>query len=90
MRKSLLFSVLFLLVSILTYAQKDTYWSANMARPGTIKANHAVSRQSFPKEFKLFTLNLQPLKAALFSIVGDHPASRSTVISLPNVAGNVE
>lgn len=73
----------------LTASAQQTYWS--LESKGSVGAtDKAVARQSFPKEFKVFGLNLAPLKQELFAITGDNAAKRSTVISLPNADGNLE
>ena len=83
-------SVLTLLsVMITTVALSQDYWSSNNGNRSEIVTDKAVARLSYPKEFKLFNLNAAPLRQALFSIV-DKQAMRSTVITLPNAAGNLE
>lgn len=49
-----------------------------------------TARASFPKDFKVFDLNVDALRQDLFQIVGANPARRSTIISLPNAAGQIE
>ena len=73
------------------YAAKtqDNYWSSNSGT-GRINTDKAAARLSFPKEFKLFNLNIEPLKQQLFSVVGNREGRHSTVISLPNADGQVE
>lgn len=86
MRRILLFTTL-LLCSTVMFAQND-YWSAN-TDAGRIITDKAVARLSFPKEFKLFNLDIAPLRQQLFAVAGN--ASRhSTIISLPNTAGGME
>ena len=65
-------------------------WSANTQNIDAIPKDKAVARLSFPTKFKLFNLNVQPLRQQLFSIVGNNAGGRSTVIFLPNAAGNYE
>jgi hypothetical protein len=65
-------------------------WSVNNQSPGTIPTDKAVARLSFPKEFKLFNLSIEPLREQLFSIVDSNPFPRSTVIFLPNADGDYE
>ncbi|MBL0181561.1 MAG: T9SS type A sorting domain-containing protein [Chitinophagaceae bacterium] len=89
MKKTLLLTVLFASITILGFSQSDRFWSENYGSRGSIVTDKAVSRLSFPKEFKLFNLNTEPLRQALFSIV-DKSAKRSTVISLPNADGALE
>ncbi len=90
MKKTLLLTVLFALISTLGFSQSDNYWSANAESRSSIITDKSVSRLSFPKEFKLFNLNIDPLRQQLFSIVGAHPSAHSTVISLPNADGGIE
>ena len=72
-------------------AGQQNLWSVNYQRPSDIPAGKAVRRQSFPDEFKLFDLNIGPLRQELFSIVGGDAARKgSTVITVPNAAGDVE
>ncbi|MBL0154080.1 MAG: peptidase [Chitinophagaceae bacterium] len=79
-----------LIVSTLSLnVSAQDYWSARTA--GTVTAtDKAVARQSFPTEFKLFALNVDPLRQQLFSIVGDNAARRSAIISIPNADGGFE
>jgi hypothetical protein len=69
------------------FGQQD-YWSSRTAISG-IPTDKAVARQSFPKEFKLFNLNVDPLRQQLFTVT-DNQARHSTIISLPNADGNLE
>lgn len=75
-----------LLCSTVSYAQD--YW-----RPHTdaarITTDKAVARLAFPATFKLFDLNLAPLRNEVFKTVGTTQA-RSTIISLPNADGQIE
>ncbi len=72
----------------LTVSAQD-YWSSQTNRSG-ITTDKAVARQSFPKDFKLYSLNTEPLRQTLLSIVGPQASRRSTVITLPNVSGQLE
>lgn len=85
MRKVLLFATA-LLCSTLSFAQD--YW-----RPHTdaarIITDKAVARLAFPTDFKLFDLNLTPLRNEVFKTVGNASA-HSTIISLPNADGQIE
>lgn len=75
-------------LSQITFAQQR-YWSSRADVNG-IATDKSVARTSYPKEFKLFDLNAEPLRQQLFSIVGDQARSRSTIISLPNADGQLE
>lgn len=75
-----------LLCSTTSFAQD--YWRPHTA--GTrITTDKAVSRLAFPTEFKLFDLNLTPLRNEVFKTVGN-AATHATIISLPNAAGQIE
>jgi hypothetical protein len=85
MRNLLLFATA-LLCSTLSFAQD--YW-----RPHTDNAriitDKAVARLAFPTDFKLFDLNLTPLRNEVFKTVGN-TSGHSTIISLPNADGQIE
>ncbi|MBL7730535.1 MAG: fibronectin type III domain-containing protein [Chitinophagaceae bacterium] len=85
MRKLVLLLLCFTIV--LTATSQD-YWSTH-ADAGRITTDKAVARLSFPKDFKLFDLNITPLRNVLFSVVGN-VARHSTVITLPNADGGLE
>lgn len=89
MKKQLLFTVS-LLFSIFTLtAQNDKFWSPYQKDKSEIETNKGVKRLSFPKEFSLYSLNLNDLKQELFTIV-DNAGKKSVVISLPNAKGEIE
>ncbi len=73
----------------LTASAQQVVWSVNNISPDNLAKDKAVSRQSFPAEFKLFNLNIEPLRQQLFSIV-DGAAQNSAVILLPNADGDFE
>ena len=76
-------------VSTFTVAAQQEVWSANNDSREAIVTDKAVSRESFPTEFKLFNLNIEPLREQLLTIVDRNP-NHSTVISLPNADGTIE
>ncbi len=88
MKKLLLVFVAFLFLSSLV-AQEKNVWilQTDMSR---ITPDKAVARVSFPSIFKLFSLNIDPLRQELFSVTGNRSSSYSTVISLPNADGQIE
>jgi hypothetical protein len=88
MRKLLLQTTALVLLTLSGYAQKEGVWTETKRTSFEITPDKGVIRQSFPKEFKLFDLNIASLKQELFTIVGT--GKRTTVISLPNVQGNYE
>jgi hypothetical protein len=79
----------FLLSISVTSLTQEKYWSS-YSGSRNIPTDKAVARQSFPKEFKLFTLDINSLRQELFAITGNQAARRTTVISLPDVDGNIE
>lgn len=86
--KKLLLSFLAITMLQIVSAQQSKYWNAHSGNQ-SIVTDKAVSRLSFPKNFKLFDLNLQSLKQDLFTVV-DNASSHTVVISLPNVDGQLE
>jgi hypothetical protein len=85
MRRIVLSATLLLCGSVL-FAQ--TYWSSH-TDAARITTDKAVARLSFPTEFKLFDLNKAPLQNELFRVV-NNGTNHSTIISLPNVDGQIE
>ena len=72
----------------LTVSAQQNYWHSRTDTSGII-TDKAVARQTFPKVFKLFNLDINTLRQELFSVI-DNQAVHSTVISLPNADGNLE
>lgn len=68
---------------------QDAYWSSRTDKAG-ITTDKAVSRLAYPKEFKLFNLDIAPLRQKLFSIVGRQATATKTVITLPTADGGME
>ena len=89
MKKTLLLTLLFVSFITLGFSQTGKFLSENNESLGNITTDKAVARLSFPKAFKLFNLNIDPLRQELFSVVGNQ-VKHSTVISLPNAAGKFE
>ncbi len=89
MKKNLLLTLLFALITAFGFSQTDRSWSANNESLGNIITDKAVARVSFPAAFKLFNLNIEPLRQELMSVV-DRSSKHSTVISLPNADGGIE
>lgn len=67
---------------------ESEYWTPRTETPGMAR-DKAVARPSFPKEFKLFELNVAPLSRDLHAIA-DNKERHSTVIFLPNADGGIE
>lgn len=70
-----------------TASAQENYWSSRSDDNGITK-HKQVARLSFPKVFKLFTLNTETLRNELFRVTDRSGAS--TRISLPNADGNME
>ncbi len=85
-----LFLTILMVVGIsFTASAQENIWSVNNDSPDTLIKGQGVARASFPREFKLFDLNIEPFRQQVFSIV-DSKTHASTVISLPNAAGFIE
>ena len=86
--KKLLLSVLSVTVMYAAKAQEKNPWSLR-TDAANITTDKAVARLTFPKEFKLFNLNTEPLREELFTVV-NNASKHSTIISLPNAEGRIE
>jgi hypothetical protein len=82
MRKVLLVATA-LLCSTLAFAQD--YWKSH-TDAARIVTDKAIARLAFPKDFKLFDLNVTPLRNEVFKAVGNH----AIIISLPSADGEIE
>jgi len=89
MKKVLLLTLVLALVTTLAFSQ-DKFWSVNNESRSNIVTDKAVARLTYPASFRLFNLNTESLRQELFSIVGNQPSKHSTIISLPNAAGQIE
>src|SRR5947207_14681996 len=89
MRKLLPVTLVLLSFSTLAFSQADRFWSANNGDRNNIPTDKAVARLTYPKELKLFNLNLEPLRQELLSVV-DRSSKHLTVITLPNANRDLE
>jgi len=64
-------------------------WTENQEDRANIQTDRAVLRPSYPTDFRLYNLNIEPLRDQLFSIA-DRAGGQSTVISIPNADGQME
>lgn len=71
-------------------AQTGKYWSSSDSKKSKVITDKSVEREGYPKDFKLFDLNLDPLKTELFSVSGKNTSKRNVVITLPNAKGGLE
>ncbi|HMK03663.1 MAG TPA: zinc-dependent metalloprotease family protein, partial [Ferruginibacter sp.] len=90
MKRVILLTFVLALVSTLAFSQADKFWSVNHESRSNIVTHKAVERLTYPKAFRLFNLNTEPLRQELFSIVGNQSSKHSTIISLPNADGQIE
>lgn len=90
MKKLLLLALVIIFSANNMFSQNERYWSQNVNDRNEIVTDKGVSRQSFPKQFRLFDLNITPLREDLFSIVGNKNDKHSVIISLPNADGAIE
>ncbi|CAN1526032.1 Secretion system C-terminal sorting domain [Flavobacteriaceae bacterium] len=90
MNKKLLLSFAFVIFFSNAYSQKTIFWTENNQNRGEIITDKAVARNDFPKQFKLFNLNINPLRQELFSIINNQFGKHFTIISLPNADGQIE
>ena len=90
MKKLFLLTTLLAMIVVSGFSQSDKFWSANFASRSNITKDKAVSRTTYPSEFKLFNLNFTPFKQVVLSAVQSRNSKSSTIISLPNADGNIE
>src|ERR1035437_3488997 len=86
--KTILFSIGLVLFFSAAFSQKK-YWSAHKGNASDIIKDKAVARKSFPKNYKLFDLDLAALRQDLFTVT-ENSSAHSVIISLPNVDGGIE
>ena len=90
MKNKLFYLLFFCFTFLQSNAQNDAFWTLhNNNINKIIETDKGVSRESFPKEFQLYALNLNQLRDVLFaskSVVN----GAKTIITLPNVNGQLE
>lgn len=90
MKKHLLLLFFSLVLSISTNAQRGNYWNFVDSDKSKIAVAKTVNREGYPSEFKLFRLNIEPLREALFSTNGENISKKNVIITLPNAQGQLE
>ena len=80
MRKVLLLTTLLVMITVLGFSQTGKFWSVNNDNRSAITTDKAVARLSYPRDFKLFNLNIEPLRQELFSIVDNRTSKHATII----------
>ena len=86
--------LLLIAIACLTFfqinAQNDAFWSKyNVPTNKILETDKSVARQSFPKQFDLYSLNTAIMRQTLFTNLNKSNTS-TIVISLPNVGGKLE
>jgi hypothetical protein len=90
MRKFLLLTFLSAVISTSAFSQADRFWSPNNSNRSRIVTDKAVARLSYPKDFRLFNLDLPSFRQELMSVVGTRRVKPSTIITIPNADGGIE
>jgi len=90
MKKIVLLTCLSAFVTVSAFSQAGRFWTPNNENQNLILKDRAVSRASYPSEFKLFNLDVPAFSRALLSITGINRLKTSAVISLPNADGGIE
>lgn len=85
--RNLAIALLFCTLALSTKAQDDV-WTAHTGTQRITTAK-AVSRASFPIDYKLFDAKMPSIRAGLLSVV-NNSQRHSAIISLPNADGNME
>ena len=87
--KKIMLTLLTFAIFGIANAQKKNHWKEHKGTEKII-THKSVERASFAKNFKVFDLDITPLKQDLFTIVDSKSAKRSTSITLPNADGGME
>lgn len=89
MIKKLLFSLVLSMFVLNVNSQNDQVWTKHTTTE-KISIDKSALRDNFPKTFRLFDLNINPLRQELFSIINNKAGKHTAIISLPNAAGEIE
>ena len=90
MNKQLLLIFAAVLVVFNVHSQSKTFWTAHNQSSDKIITDKAVARDNFPKQFKLYDLNINSLRQELFTLADNQKGKHATIISLPNADGQIE
>lgn len=90
MKKKLLLSTAIALFAFQGFSQSDPYWSSFSENKSQIITDKAVARLSYPKDYRLFNLNMAPLSQLLMAATDGRNAGHTTIITLPNADGGFE
>jgi len=76
--------------TVSAFSQAGRVWTPNSENQTLIVKDKAVSRASYPKEFRLFNLDVPSFRQTLLSVTGNNRIKTAAVISLPNADGGIE
>lgn len=88
MKKTVLLVTALMFVFLGGYAQTDALWSVTKNK--SIVVSESSKRPSFPTEFKLFQLNIEPMKQILAKAQDRFLSKKAVRITLPNAEGQIE
>ena len=89
MKKNLLLIIVAVLFVCNSYSQSNKMWTPYKGVKENIVTTKGVTRTSFPKDFKLYNLNIDQLRQILFSRKALTSKSK-VIITVPNLEGNLE
>jgi subtilisin-like proprotein convertase family protein len=91
MKKHLLITISFLLLSFIGFSQSGKLWNS-VTKSSVTNISKSVKRASFPEKFSLFQLNETAFKDNLNSVASVNSSAKSagTVVFLPNIEGKIE
>ena len=89
MKQLLLITMLFVLLTT-TGMSQENYWQPYTSAKSQLIPEKAVGRLAYPKEYKLYDLDISPLKFQLLAITETALSNSSTIVSLPNAYGTME
>ncbi len=90
MKKVLLLTSMMAFITGAVFSQTDKFWSASKQSAAAITTDKSVARLTYPKVFKLFNLNIDPLRKELFTVAGKNATRQSVMITIPNATGELE
>jgi hypothetical protein len=91
MKKQLLTTISFLLLSFIGYSQSGKLWNS-VTKSSVTSVSKSIKRASFPEEFSLFQLNETAFKGYLKSVasIDSNSKTEGTIVLLPNIEGKME
>ena len=90
MKKKILLLLIFSTSFAQLNAQNDVFWSKYNAQTNKImETDKATTRESFPKQFDLYNLDINAIRKTIFSGLNKSNTNK-VIITLPNVNGKLE